>query len=289
MTASRPTQTWMPEGVGDLDEIEALADLLAYQDVAVLTGAGCSTASGIPDYRGPKTRDNGHEPMTYQEFTRSAAKRRRYWARSMAGWPKFRTAGCNDTHRAIAELEAAGTVTGVITQNVDRLHHRAGSERVVELHGALADVRCLECGARTDRDAMQQRLADRNAEWAGRVGALRPDGDVELPDAVPRDFEVPACRQCDGLLKPDIVFFGENVSDDVVTRAWSLLYDADALLVVGSSLTVWSGYRFVRKAAQRRMPVGIINIGETRGDEEAWVKVEARVGEGMVRLAEALP
>jgi NAD-dependent SIR2 family protein deacetylase len=226
--------------------------------------------------------------MTYQEFTRSSAKRRRYWARSMAGWPKFRSVDCNQAHRAIADLEASDVVTGVITQNVDRLHHRAGSERIVELHGALADVRCLECGALTGRDAMQNRLAEVNSEWAGRVGALRPDGDVELPEAVPDDFEVPDCRACGGVLKPDIVFFGENVADEVVTDAWSLLYDADALLVVGSSLTVWSGYRFVRKAAQRRMPVGIINIGETRGDEEAWVKVEARAGEAMERLAERL-
>jgi NAD-dependent SIR2 family protein deacetylase len=278
----------VPESVGNLEGIDALAELFAYQDVAVLTGAGCSTASGIPDYRGPKTRDNGHEPMTYREFTRSPAKRRQYWARSMAGWPNFRSVDCNQAHRAIAELEADGAVTGVITQNVDRLHHRAGSSRIVELHGALAEVRCLECGELSGRDAMQERLAEANAEWAGRVGALRPDGDVELPDAVPQDFCVPDCRACGGTLKPDIVFFGENVADEVVTDAWSLLYDADALLVVGSSLTVWSGYRFVRKAAQRRMPIGIINIGETRGDEEAWVKVDARAGEAMRRLADAL-
>lgn len=282
------TERWIPEVIGDLDQVDALADLLAYQDVAILTGAGCSTASGIPDYRGPKTRDNGHEPMTYREFTQSPAKRRRYWARSMAGWPKFRATDWNDAHRAIARLESCGVATGVITQNVDRLHQRAGSRRIVELHGALADVRCLECGGLSDRNAMQDRLAERNPEWAGRVGALRPDGDVELPQAVPEDFEIPDCLICGGVLKPDIVFFGENVADDVVTDAWSLLYDADALLVVGSSLTVWSGYRFVRKAAERRMPVGIVNIGKTRGDDEAWVKVEARAGEAMVRLAEAL-
>jgi NAD-dependent SIR2 family protein deacetylase len=206
----------------------------------------------------------------------------------MAGWPTFRSTECNDAHRAIARLEASGVATGVITQNVDRLHQRAGSRRIVELHGALADVRCLECDGLSDRNTMQERLAERNPEWAGRVGALRPDGDVELPEAVPEGFEIPDCDRCGGVLKPDIVFFGENVADDVVTDAWSLLYDADALLVVGSSLTVWSGYRFVRKAAERRMPVGIVNIGETRGDDEAWVKVEARAAEAMVRLAGAL-
>lgn len=265
-----------------------LVALLRHRSVAVLSGAGVSTESGIPDYRGPETRKNDHSPIRYREFVTDPEARRHYWARSTVGWPTFDAAAPNDGHRALARLEADGAVAGIITQNVDRLHQDAGSERVVELHGALADVVCLDCGAHTSRYALQDRLLARNPDWSPDADGPAPDGDARLPRSVTRSFRVPDCRACGGVLKPDVVFFGENTAPGPVERAWALLDDADALLVVGSSLTVYSGYRFVRGAARAEQPVAIVNLGETRGTPLAQVHVDARTGTVLPSLADAL-
>jgi len=284
----RGPSRWVPDQTSDLDGLDDAADLLRHLDITVLTGAGCSTESGIPDYRGPKRDDSHPEPITYREFVDARSTRRRYWARAMLGWPRFDAAEPNEAHRAIARLESAGRVTGVITQNVDRLHDRAGSEHVVELHGALADVRCLECGKLLCRRELQERMRADNPGWADQQTALAPDGDAELPDEIPPDFQIPDCRDCGGILKPDVVFFGENVPESTVDDAWELWRSGEALLVVGSSLQVWSGYRFVRRAAETMKPVVIVNLGETRGDDEAWLRVEARAGDATAALADRI-
>lgn len=265
-----------------------LRALLRDRTVAVLSGAGLSTESGIPDYRGPETRDQDRTPIRYRAFVENARTRRHYWARSTIGWPSFDAASPNAGHRALAALESAGRVTGVITQNVDRLHQAAGSERVVELHGALAEVTCLECGALSERRVLQDRLLHQNPGWTDRAAALAPDGDADLPRSATQDFCVPACRACGGPLKPHVVFFGENAPAARVEAAWSILREADALLVVGSSLTVYSGYRFVRGADAADQPIGIVNLGETRGTPLASVHVDGRTGAVLPRLAEAL-
>ena len=267
---------------------ETLLDLMRTGTVTVLSGAGVSTESGIPDYRGPDTRETDHSPIRYQEFVDDERTRRHYWARSAVGWPTFDAAAPNPGHYALAALEQSGTVNGLITQNVDRLHQAAGSTRVVELHGALAEVTCLQCGAITDRWTVQDRLQSLNPNWSRRASSLAPDGDAEIPWAATREFSVPACRTCGGVLKPNVVFFGENADPARVEAAWSLLDDADALLVVGSSLTVYSGFRFVREARQSNQPVGIVNLGETRGTPLSTVHVDARTGELLPQLAQAL-
>lgn len=267
---------------------DGLLDLVRDRTVTVLSGAGMSTESGIPDYRGPESRETDHSPIQYDEFVADERTRRHYWARSAVGWPSFEAAAPNDGHRALAALESAGVVNGLITQNVDRLHQAAGSRRVVELHGALAEVVCLECGALTSRHTMQDRLLAHNPGWDRTAAALAPDGDASVPRAVTRTFTVPACRACGGVLKPHVVFFGENTADERVDAAWSLLAEADALLVVGSSLTVYSGFRFVRGAVEASRPVGIVNLGETRGTPLAAVHVDARLGELLPQLTRAL-
>jgi NAD-dependent SIR2 family protein deacetylase len=256
--------------------------------MAVLSGAGVSTESGIPDYRGPDTRENDHTPIRYREFLSEPETRRHYWARSAVGWPTFDAATPNDGHRALARLEAAGVVNGIITQNLDRLHQAAGSERVVELHGAVAEVVCLDCGALSARRDLQDHLLRLNPGWPQEADELAPDGDAELPRSATRSFRVPACRACGGTLKPKVVFFGEDTASGPVERAWTLLAEADALLVVGSSLTVYSGFRFVRKAAKASQPVGIVNLDETRGDSLARVRVDGKTGEVLPQLADAL-
>jgi NAD-dependent SIR2 family protein deacetylase len=267
---------------------EDLLALLRGRAVTVLSGAGVSTESGIPDYRGPETRDQDRSPIRYGEFVESERARRHYWARSALGWPSFDAATPNAGHRALAALEDAGRVTGVITQNVDRLHQAAGSRRVVELHGALAEVVCLDCGALTSRGALQSRLLSLNPGWTDRAAGRAPDGDADLPRAATRDFCVPSCRACGGVLKPNVVFFGENTAAGRVEAAWTLLDEAEALLVVGSSLTVYSGYRFVRGADHAGQPIGIVNLGATRGTPQASVHVDGRTGEVLPRLHAAL-
>lgn len=261
--------------------MQDLAALLSDRRVVALTGAGCSTASGIPDYRGagrPPRR-----PIQHHDFVTSEAHRRRYWARAVVGWPVIRAARPNAAHDALAALERGGRVTGVITQNVDGLHAAAGSRHVIELHGALAWVRCLGCGARTPRDDVQARMLAANPGWPPHATAA-PDGDADLADAAIAGFHVVGCEICGGVLKPDVVMFGDNVARPIVDAAWGLLDDAAALLVVGSSLAVFSGYRFVKRAAERGMPIAIVNRGPTRGDVHAAIRVDADAGETLAAL-----
>lgn len=269
--------------------VEALAALFARaRRVAVLTGAGCSTESGIPDYRGPLTRSKARNPVQHRAFLSEAPARSRYWARSMLGWPRFRDSQPNPAHRALASLERAGWLTGLATQNVDRLHQKAGSENLVELHGALAGVRCLGCGALSDRDALQPRLASLNPGFAADRYELAPDGDAELPGNVVASFRVPACELCGGVLKPDVVFFGESVPRPRVEAACRALDAAGALLVVGSSLAVFSGYRYVLRALERRIPVAVVNLGESRADDQAQVRVDGPAGDVLPHLSALL-
>ena len=269
--------------------IEHLACALRDRRIVALTGAGCSTESGIPDYRGPGRRAAVRRPIQHLEFVTRPEVRARYWARSVLGWPVFATPRPNAAHRALADLERAGILAGVITQNVDRLHQSAGSNRVIELHGALTWVRCLDCGAAVARSELQHRLVELNPGFASaHAPELRPDGDADLPPEAERAFQVPSCESCGGVLKPDVVFFGANVPTWVVAAAFELLERGDALLVVGSSLAVYSGYRFVARAAARRTPIAIVNLGETRADRLAAARLEARAGDVLPRLASAL-
>ncbi len=269
----------------------ALSDLVALvtgRRLAVLAGAGISTESGIPDYRGPQTRHVERRPIQYDDFVRDAAARQRYWGRASRGWARMAAAEPNAGHRALARLEAAGVVTGVVTQNVDGLHQAAGSRRVVELHGALDRVVCLACARVWPRAEVQSQIAARNPGWLGlEVPADRvaPDGDTEVEVAA---FDPPACPACGGVLKPDVVFFGESVPKPRVAAAAGLVRQAEVLLVVGSSLTVYSGYRFVRQADKEGTPVGIVTLGETRGHRHAAVALDARLGDALPALADAL-
>jgi NAD-dependent SIR2 family protein deacetylase len=266
-------------------DIQALAAFVAANPrVLVLSGAGCSTESGIPDYRSPGGLWTNHKPVYYADFVRSPAQRQRYWARSLTGWRSFARATPNPAHYALAALETAGHVHYLITQNVDRLHLAAGSQRVLELHGHNEAVVCLGCRRHISRLAMQERLQALNPTWTAAATAVAPDGDAELTTTLFTGFRVPACEACHGILKPAVVFFGESVPAEIVTFAMDRVAEADGLLVVGSSLTVWSGYRFVRAAAQQAKPIAILNIGPTRADDLAGLKVEARVGEALPRL-----
>jgi len=256
--------------------------------VVVLTGAGCSTESGIPDYRGAGTPAPARKPIQHDAFLRRPEVRQRYWARATVGWARFSRARPNAAHRALAALEEAGHLTGIITQNVDRLHQEAGSRRVVELHGALAEVRCLDCQGGEPRSELQDRLLAVNPGWLDRVAAMAPDGDADLPAGEVATFEVVGCRSCGGTLKPDVVFFGGSVAEPTLAQAWALFDQAEALLVVGSSLAVYSGYRFAKRAAERGMPMGVINLGPTRADELAQARVCERAGDVLPRLAACL-
>jgi NAD-dependent deacetylase sirtuin 4 len=269
--------------------VVALAERLRGGRVAVLTGAGVSTESGIPDYRSPEALARPRRPISGPDFVRSESVRRRYWARAMAGWDSFRRASPGDSHHAIAHLEAQGVVSRVITQNVDRLHHAAGSRHVIELHGTLAEVACLDCGGVEDRDAVQVRMVAANTAWAGRTSrdaVAAPDGDAELADDMIAAFEVPTCTACGGVLKPCVVFFGENVPRRVVDEAFATVDGADGLLVAGTSLAVFSGYRFLRRAAERGAWIAIVNRGPVRGEEHAALKIEASTGAVLRELAD---
>jgi NAD-dependent deacetylase sirtuin 4 len=264
--------------------VETLVELLRGKRVVVLTGAGCSTDSGIPDYRGATTPPRKRPPIQHREFVDREHMRRRYWARSMLGWPRLSAAAPNSGHAALAALERAGVVSGLITQNVDGLHHRAGSREIVELHGALRRVRCLACEAITSRDDLQARLLAANPQWRERSDIeSAPDGDADLEDALVADFRVMPCLDCGGTLMPDVVFFGGSVPRATLDAAWGAFDRAEVLLVVGSSLTVFSGYRFVRRAAERAMPIAIVNRGPTRGDEHATLRLDAGAGETLER------
>lgn len=269
-------------------ELGALIQLLRGRRVVALTGAGCSTESGIPDYRGPDRPPRTRPPIQHREFVDRADARRRYWARSMLGWPRLAAARPNRGHEALAVLERVGAVVGLITQNVDGLHHGADSREVVELHGALRRVRCLACDRVTGRDELQRRLHEVNPDWMARGGETAPDGDSDLADGEVRDFAVVACAACGGVLMPDVVFFGGSVPRATLDAAWAMFDRAEALLVIGSSLTVFSGFRFVRRAAERGVPIGILNRGPTRGDDHAAVRLDARAGVALPALARAL-
>ncbi len=254
-----------------------LAEALARsRRLVALTGAGISTESGIPDYRSPDGVWNKHTPIYYADFVRNANIRRRYWARSLNGFPRFRDARPNAGHLALAAMERAGRLHHLITQNVDRLHTKAGSKLVVELHGENSSVHCIECGYIEPRTETQARL-----EWENRQLRLPAD---ETGDAT--DVIVPLCVRCGGLVKPAVVFFGESVPPEKVQKAYEMVAESDALLVVGSSLTVWSGYRLARAAKEAGKPLYILNIGPTRADAEATMKVEAPAGATLAVIAD---
>lgn len=275
-------------GPGLGSTLDAVLDVLSGQTVTALTGAGMSTDSGIPDYRGPSSPPR--QPMTYQQFVGDAVFRRHYWARNHVGWRHVHTQAPNAGHRALAALEEAGVVVGVITQNVDRLHTLAGSRRVIDLHGTYARVVCLDCGAAVSRAELAVRLEAMNPHFASvasvRDAEIAPDADAVL--ATTEGFVVADCERCGGMLKPDIVYFGENVPRSRVAQAYELVDTAGALLVAGSSLTVMSGLRFVRHCAKRSVPVVIVNRGRTRGDELATVKLDAGCSETLGALVAAL-
>jgi NAD-dependent SIR2 family protein deacetylase len=240
----------------------------------VLTGAGCSTGSGIPDYRDSDGAWKRKQPVTFQAFMGSELTRRRYWARSLLGWRRFRHAAPNDAHRALARLEAMGKSALLVTQNVDRLHQAAGSRNVVDLHGRLDRIRCMACERRTPREDFQDALESLNPDWAKLEAGQAPDGDSDLEDVDFASFSIPCCASCGGLLKPDVVFFGENVPRDRVETALQELEQADAMLVVGTSLMVYSGFRFVETAARQGKPTAAIVLGRTRADHLLALKVE---------------
>ncbi len=269
-----------------MSDAAALEELVAAGGVVALTGAGLSTGSGIPDYRGPTGIARSATPMTYQVFTGGRDARQRYWARSHLGWRFMTGAQPNPGHVAVARLQAAGVLGGIVTQNVDGLHQAAGAREVIELHGALRDVVCLQCHEQSTRAALHDRLAAANPGWGRDVVAMKPDGDVDLDDVT--GFVLVDCASCGGLLKPDVVYFGETVPRDRVDAAFALVDEARALLVLGSSLKVMSGYRFVLHAKRRGLPVAIVNQGVTRGDPQADLKVDAELSDTLVALADAL-
>jgi NAD-dependent SIR2 family protein deacetylase len=267
--------------------LETLTGLVARGGVLVLTGAGISTESGIPDYRGPSSTARRASPMTYQTFTTDPVARRRYWARSHLGWGLIAGARPNAGHRAVADLQAAGLLTGVVTQNVDGLHQAAGARDVTDLHGRLDRVRCLDCDRLSDRGELHRRLTVANRGWHAVAGGVNPDGDVDLPDSALDGFRTVDCTACGGVLKPDVVYFGETVPPDRVAHCYDLLARSATLLVLGSSLTVMSGHRFVLRAARDGQQVAIVNQGATRGDRYAAVTVDAPLGQVLPTLVTA--
>ncbi len=278
----------LPDGpvVETPDGLATLARLLRAGGVTVLSGAGISTESGIPDYRGPDGRRR-ITPMTYAEFVGSNQARRRYWARSFVGWRRFALAGPNEGHRAVAALQRGGFVGAVITQNVDGLHQAAGSVNVLELHGTLGRVTCLRCGDLTSRVALDQRLREANPAFEAATGPLRPDGDVDLDEAAVDSFHLVPCVVCrSDLLKPDVTLFGESVPKALVSQCFETVQRSTGLMVLGSSLQVMSGYRFVRRAAGLGLPVAIVTLGPTRGEAEATIRVDAPLGPTLSALVE---
>ncbi|HZO24240.1 MAG TPA: NAD-dependent protein deacetylase [Steroidobacteraceae bacterium] len=261
-----------------------------HERLFVLTGAGCSTESGIPDYRDAEGAWKRAQPVNYRAFMADELTRRRYWARSMVGWPRFGRARPNAAHHALACLERSGRITRLVTQNVDGLHQAAGCKTVIDLHGRLDGVLCVRCELRTRRAALQRQLLRRNPEWHGLRAALGPDGDADLERLDFSAFDVPACERCGGILKPDVVFFGESVPQDRVRAAMNALEQADAVLIVGSSLMVYSGYRFAQRAFQAGKPVASVNLGRTRADDLIELKVPQACASALAfLLREELP
>ncbi|GLZ42312.1 NAD-dependent protein deacetylase [Actinokineospora sp. NBRC 105648] len=287
---TRPTLSWTASGAPlprttSLDEV---VEAVTRGGVVVLSGAGLSTESGIPDYRGAAGSLRRHTPMTYDEFVGAVDARRRYWARSHIGWRTIARASPNDGHRTVTALHAAGYVDAVITQNVDGLHGAAGTPGVVELHGSLDRVICLDCGSTGPREELDRRLRAANPEFTAAPAPINPDGDVDLPAEAVLGFHLVDCAHCGGVLKPDVVFFGENVPRARVEQCNRLVDEAESLLVLGSSLTVMSGLRFVRRAAAAGKPVLIITHGQTRGDACATVRVDLPLGRALGDLATRL-
>ncbi len=289
---TRPTLTWTAapgESWPSTTDIDDIVETVAGGGVVVLSGAGLSTESGIPDYRGEAGSLRRHSPMTYQDFVATAAARRRYWARSHVGWRTIAAATPNAGHYAVGRLRAMGYLTGVITQNVDGLHQAAGAPDAIELHGSLDRVVCLTCRATIPREKLDRRLRAANPRFDATATRVNPDGDVELADDAVNGFQLVDCATCPGgILKPDVVFFGENVPAERVRQCYDLVDDASALLVLGSSLTVMSGLRFVRRAAEAGTPVMIINRGRTRGDRYATVRADLALGEALTELTNRL-
>jgi NAD-dependent SIR2 family protein deacetylase len=284
-------QGWKIDPMGPALEpasLDALARLVAGGGVMVLSGAGLSTESGIPDYRGPTGVLRRATPMQYKLFVGDPVARRRYWARSYLGWRHIAKAAPNAGHQAVAELQGLGLLAGIVTQNVDGLHESAGARDVIELHGNLTSVVCLTCGGAIARAELDIRLREANEGWIARVLAINPDGDVELSDMEVEDFRLVDCALCGGLLKPDVVFFGESVPADRVSRCFGLVASSRLLLVLGSSLTVMSGRRFVLRAAQLGIPVAIVNQGMTRGDAHATLTVDGPLGVVLSELVRRL-
>jgi NAD-dependent SIR2 family protein deacetylase len=255
-----------------------------HQRLFVLTGAGCSTNSGIPDYRDTDGNWKRTQPVTFQAFMGEELTRQRYWARSLIGWRRFGQARPNDAHHALARLEQIGKCEVLLTQNVDRLHQSAGSKKVIDLHGRLDLVRCMGCERRIQRDEFQHEMGRLNTGWLDLDAAVAPDGDADLENVDFASFVVPACEICGGVLKPDVVFFGESVPRDFVDAALGHLQKADAMLIAGSSLMVYSGFRFVQAAMRAEIPIAAVNLGRTRADEFLSFKVEDRCEDALAFL-----
>lgn len=268
---------------GTADPLRGFID--AHPRLFVLTGAGISTDSGIPDYRDDQGAWKRSPPMTLQAFMSGPPARARYWARGMIGWRHFASVRPNAAHRALAAMERAGHIELLLTQNVDGLHEAAGNINVVDLHGRLDRVRCMQCGDITSRETMQQRLQDANPAWMTLQAKIAPDGDADLDGVDFSAFGIPPCMVCGGILKPDVVFFGENVPRARVDTAWAHLGRADAMLVVGTSLMVYSGYRFVLEASRRGLPIASVNLGVTRADGLITLKIEQPVTEALAPYA----
>ena len=267
---------------------EGLVELFRAGDVTVLSGAGLSTESGIPDYRGPDGKRRV-VPMTYGEFVASPASRQRYWARSFVGWRRFAAATFNDGHTAVADLQRFGLLRAIITQNVDGLHQSAGARDVLELHGNLGLARCLDCGETTHRAELDVRLSEANPDFEELAGEIRPDGDVLLSEEAVARFHPPRCLVCQSdRVKPDVVFFGESVPKPLVERCFSHVDASLGLVVLGYSLQVMSGYRFVRRACARAIPVAIVTRGPSRGDERATIRLDAPLGVTLSRVVQDL-
>lgn len=258
-----------------MTERSPLQDFIdGHRRLFILTGAGCSTGSGIPDYRDAGGQWKRARPVMFQAFMGEEATRRRYWARSLLGWRRFSRARPNNAHHALARLEAMGKTELLLTQNVDRLHQAAGSAGVIDLHGRLDQVRCMDCEARSPRDEMQDEMGRLNPGWLDLDAAGAPDGDADLEGADFSSFRVPCCRRCGGVIKPDVVFFGESVPRERVETAMRHLDQSDAMLIAGSSLMVYSGFRFAQRAADAGKPIAAVNLGRTRADGLLTLKVE---------------
>lgn len=269
-----------------MDELSQF--VLQSKRLFVLTGAGCSTESGIPDYRDREGKWKHKQPLQYQDFIHNESARKRYWARSLVGWRRIALARPNPAHIALACLETAGWIYHLITQNVDGLHQKAGSRRVLDLHGRLDIVECLDCRRRVPREHFQRKLKASNPDFKDFSAASAPDGDALLEGIDFSQFQIPACEQCGGILKPGVTFFGEGVPQKKVYQAYAYLEEADTLLIIGSSLMVYSGYRFCRAAWEQRKPIAAINLGRTRADDKFCLKITASCSQVLPALAARL-